>query len=119
MRINAHENIVKTALDEQAIKIENKQEETLITDSDNSKEIINSKEEYKIESKQSYLVSENIQISGQTHSSKTIKKVTRLKHINRNEGTHSNYRPNINYDDNYNRTEIIISHKQKSGQLFM
>ena len=100
--IDAFENTIETMLYEQTIIIENRQEEMLIIQGDNSKEIINTRKEYKIKFQQSYLVSNNIQFAVQTHSSKTIKKVTRLKHITRGEGTHSNYRPNVNYNDNYN-----------------
>ena len=58
---------------EQATVIENKQEETLIINKDDYSEIINTREEYKIKSQQSYLVSKNIQCAVHTHSIKTIR----------------------------------------------
>ena len=63
---------------------------------------INTRGECKIKIKQSYRVGKNIQIVGYTHSSRTIKKVTQLKQITRNEGTHTNYRLNDNCNDNHN-----------------
>ena len=71
--INALENTVETTLYEQTIVIENKQKQTLIINSDDSKKIINTREVYKIQSQQSYLVSKNIQFDVYTHSIKTIK----------------------------------------------
>ena len=91
---------------EEVTVIENKREETVIISSNNSNEIVTTKKECKIENKQASLGSDNIQIAVQTHSIKAIKKslirVTQTDHITCNEGTHSKYRPNINYNDNHN-----------------
>ena len=54
----------------------------------------------KMKIKQSYRVGENIQIVGYTHCSRTIKKVTQLKHSTCDEDAHNNDRSNINYNDN-------------------
>ena len=59
---------------EQTIVIENKREQTFIITDDNSNTIINTREECKIQSKQSYRVGENNQSIGYTHTSRTIKK---------------------------------------------
>ena len=47
----------------------------LIVNSNGSTEIIDTREKYKIEYKQSYLVSKNIQCAGYTHNIKTIKEI--------------------------------------------
>ena len=90
---------------EQAKVIENNQERTLIINKDDSTKIINTRKEYKIKFKRSYLVHKNIQFDGYMHSSKTIKNVTQLKHMTRRENTQHNYQPQGNYNRNYNHDE--------------
>ena len=105
-RIDARENKVKPALHEQAVKIENKLEETLKTIKDDSSEIINIREGYEIKSKQSYLVYKNIQLTVYTQDIKTIEEflilVTQSENITRGENTQHNYQPHVNYNENHN-----------------
>ena len=71
----------------------------LIINDDNSSEIINTREEYKVEYKQSYLIDRNIQFTVQTRSRKAIR-VTKLKHNVCDENTSSKHRANVNHNDN-------------------
>ena len=77
--IDKRENNVKPARHEQAAKIEDKLEETLIINKDDSSEIINAREEYKIKSKQSYLIYKNIQFAIYTHSIKRSEELILVK----------------------------------------
>ena len=62
-------------------KIESKKEQTFVINNDNSGEVVNTREEYKVEYKQSYLGNKNIQLAGYTHSIKTRKKAIRTTNI--------------------------------------
>ena len=93
----------RIAADKRTIVIENKREQTFIITDDNSNTIINTREECKIQSKHSYRVGENIQSSRYTQTLvEQLKKVTQVKQITRDEGTHSNYRLNDSCNDNHN-----------------
>ena len=77
--------------------------QTFVINNDNSREVINIKEECKIKIKQSYLCSKNIQFVGYTHSIKSCKRkirVTQLKHQIYGEKMHSKYQANDNYNNN-------------------
>ena len=98
------EQICEMMVSEQSIVIGSKREQTSIITDDNSKTIISSKEECKIHLiKHTYRISRGIQSSSYTHSLiKQFKKVTRLKQITRDKGTHSKYRLNDNHNDKHN-----------------
>ena len=67
-------------IDKQTIIIENTKENTFVINNDNSKEIINIKEESKIKINKAYLTDRNIQIASYTHKSKSYK-IIHVKHL--------------------------------------
>ena len=79
-------------------------EKTFVINNNNSREIINIKEERKRKIKQSYLYSKNIQFAGYTHSIKSHKRTIRVNHLKHHiysENTHNNYQVNVDYNINY------------------
>ena len=95
-------------INERTIIIESTKEQTFVINNDNSREVINTREECKIKIQRSYLVSKNIQFAGYTHSIKTRKKTLRVKQLKRNicdENTQHCEPKHTNYHHNYDRSD--------------
>ena len=66
------EQICETMLWEETRIIEDPKENTFVINNDNSREIINVKEERKVKIKQEYLIDRNVQVAGYTHSNNCL-----------------------------------------------
>ena len=108
---------------EQTIIIEDTKEKTFVINNDNSREVINIKEECKIKIKQSYLCSTNIQFTGYTHTVLNYVKTLKTPHLRR-ENAHSKYQATliiitITVTIIIRTPKFIINDARKYVKLFM